>query len=364
MSSFFEELEAQLHAAARAQIAVSHPDRWTRRSWTRATAHGIPVLLAVATSIAIAVFALVFIRHKQPNAPVNHSGATPPTASGPPAPLHFNRTQDKAVRYLDKAQLTAFSRDPACSPLPRGIGPPGGKPSLSPGSPSAAILAVLGVLRSPAAPSDRLPPRIIGAPPNQHIYPNGTIPPATGVYARYIRKARHRFGANYYLVPAENVNPLPPIPERCYHEQEVALHQQLGQIPARLRASTLALQPRFLAYQRRSTEPYPGVCLLALNDTGNGDDDCGAGGSLTQIQNGQAVSGGAPTGAEVYHGLAPDGVRSITFYFYSKYVHHPVTTPVINNVFIVRNYRGRLGPIAKEIWHASNGQIIKVIHHP
>ena len=184
------------------------------------------------------------------------------------------------------------------------------------------------------------------------------------MYVRYIRKARHRFGANYYLAPAENVNLRPPIPERCYREQESALHQELPHIPPKLRAGALALEPRYLAYQRRSTDPYPGVCLLALNGTGNGDGGCGAGGSLAQIENGQAVSGGAPTGAEVYYGLAPDGVRSITFDFYSKYVHHPVTALVISNVFIVRNYRGRLGPIAKEIWRAPDGRIIKMIHRP
>ena len=59
------------------------------------------------------------------------------------------------------------------------------------------------------------------------------------------------------------------------------------------------------------------ACSL-FNGTGNGDGGCGAGGSLAQIENGQAVSGGAPTGAEVYYGLAPDGVRSITFDFYSN----------------------------------------------
>ena len=41
-----------------------------------------------------------------------------------------------------------------------------------------------------------------------------------------------------------------------------------------------------------------------------------------------------------------------------------MTALVISNVFIVRNYRGRLGPIAKEIWRDAHGQAIKVIHRP
>ncbi len=346
------------------RVAPPDPRKQRRRSWPRAIARGIPVLLAVGTSIAVAVFALVLIRHKQLNAPTGPPGGTPPAASGPPAFLHLTRTQRKEIIYLEKAQGTAFRRDPACSPVPPG-GDPGRTPSLSQGSPSAATLALLGVLRRPAAPSDRLPPRIIG-PPNRHVYPNGTIPPVKGVYVRYIRKARHRFGANYYLAPAENVNLNPPLPERCYREQESALREELPQIPPQLRAGTLALEPRYLAHQRGSTDPYPGVCLLALNGTGNGDGGC-SGYSVSQIEEGRTLSSGAPTGVPVVYGLAPDGVRSVTFYYKGRYPGHSLTVLVINNVFILHNPGQRFPDVGfpdRLVWRSASGTVLKTITSP
>ena len=66
--------------------------------------------------------------------------------------------------------------------------------------------------------------------------------------------------------------------------------------------------PRLRTPQHR---PYPGVCLAALNDTGNGD----GGGcyALSQIKAGHTLTGGAPGGIPVVYGLAPEGVHSVTF---------------------------------------------------
>lgn len=57
------QVRSQLDAAARAQIAVTQADHRSRRSRIRSTARGIPILLAVGTSIAIAVLALTALRH-------------------------------------------------------------------------------------------------------------------------------------------------------------------------------------------------------------------------------------------------------------------------------------------------------------
>jgi hypothetical protein len=358
MSSFFDELETQLHAAARGQVAINNANRPTRRSWTRSAAHGIPALLAVGTTIAIAVLALVLIRHHQPNPPRNQPGGTPPAASGPPAFPHLNRAERKEIHYLMKAEGAVFRRDSACSRVPPG-GDPGRAPSLSQGSPSAPTLAILGLLRRPAAPSDRLPPRIIGRPGSRHVYPNGTIPPVTGVYVRYIRKARHRFGANYYLAPAENVNWRSPLPERCYSEQATALRQELPQIPPQLRAGALALEPRYLNYLRQTTRPYPGVSLVAINDTGNGDG--GSGFSISQIEAGRTLTTGAPSGVPVVYGLAPDGVHTVTFHYKGRPAK---TVLVINNVFILHDTRDRLphnGFPDKLVWRSAAGTVIKTI---
>jgi hypothetical protein len=361
MSPYFDDFETKLHEAARAHVAVQNAALRKRRGWARSAAGRLGVALAVSTSIAVAVIALALIGHKHSNTPPHQPGGSPPSASGPPSFPHLSRTQRTELTYLEKAQGDVFRRDQACGPEPLG-GDPGSKPSLSQGSPSTATLAILSVLRRPAVASDRLPPRIIG-PPNRHVYPNGTIPPVKDVFVRYIRKARHRFGANYYLVPASNVNTNAPEPERCYRDQHAALLQELPRIPAKLRAGTLALQPRYLAYQRATTAPYPGVCLLALNDTGNGDGGC-SGYSISQIKAGRTLSSGAPTGVAVYYGLAPDVVRSVTFSFAARHASHPRTVLVINNVFILHNPRQQLGSPTKLVWRDASGRILKTIRFP
>jgi hypothetical protein len=363
MSSFFDELEAQLHAAARAQIAANRSQRPGRSGWPRSAVRAIPVLLAVTTSIAVAAFALVLLGHTHSHTPPHQPVASPPPASGPPTFPHLSRIQQRELIYLEKAQGAAFGADQACGALPAGLGDPGHKPSLSEGSPSGAALAILGVLRRPAAPSDRLPPRIIGAPPDQQVYPNGTIPPVKDVYVRYIRKARHRFGANYYVVPAGDVNLRQPQPEHCYREEHAALLHELPRIPAKLRSGTLALEPRYLAYLRATTAPYPGVCLLALNGTGNGDRGC-PGYSVSQIEAGHTLTSGGPTGVGVVYGLAPDGVRSVSFYYHGRYPGHPLTVLVIDDVFILHNPHQRLpsnGFPDKLVWRSATGAVLKTI---
>ncbi|MGH2858859.1 MAG: hypothetical protein ACRDMJ_15400 [Solirubrobacteraceae bacterium] len=186
-----------------------------------------------------------------------------------------------------------------------------------------------------------------------------------GIYARYIRYARHRDGANYYLVPAENVNWRVPVPARCYREQVTALRQELPQIPRDRRPGIFALQRTYLSYERRSAEPYPGVCLSALNNTGNGDGaSCYA---LSDIKAGHTLSSGAPAGVPVVYGLAPDGVRSVLFYYKGRHPGHPLTSLVIDNVFILHDPGDRLpsnGFPNKLVWRAANGRVIKTITRP
>jgi hypothetical protein len=377
VSSFFDDLEAQLAGAARAQTAVQHAQergrgprrRWRARGrgWVAAAGRAIPVGLAVLTALAIAVLAVALVHHRRAGDTAHVPASPPPSSNGPIQllPANPSRTQRREIAYLYNAQEAATRRDQVCNgdrSLPS-FGDPGRRPSLSQAAPSDATLAILGVLRRPAVPSDKLPPRLIGAPPHQQVYPNGTIPPVKDVYIRYVRKARHRFGANYYVVPAGDVNYLLPVPGRCWAEQRAVLQRELPTIPARLRAGVLALEPLFLAQQRHNELPYPGVCLIGINDTGNGGGGCDAGGSLSQIEAGRgAMPSGAPTGVGVVYGLVPDGVRTVTFEYQR---HPPVTVLAISNVFIVRR-RGlpNYGFPNKIVWRATDGRIIKVIHRP
>lgn len=352
-----QQPEAQLQGAGRAG---------GRRRWSRAssTIRHVPVVLAVATSLLIAALALILIRHHQPGARTPSSGGTPPAASGPPAFPHLSGRQHRQINYVMKAEGTTLRRDGACAATSPAPGDPGRKPSLSQGSPDASTLASLGTLRRPQTPTDRLPSRKIWHGPHStpRTYPYGSYPAASGIYSRYIRYARHRDGANYYLVPAEDVNWRAPVPARCYHEQVTALRQELGQVPPSLRRGIFALQSTYLDYARRSTQPYPGVCLSALNATGNGDPgNCYA---LSDIRAGHTLSSGAPGGVPVVFGLAPDGVHSVTFYYTGHYRGHPLTALVINNVFILHDPGDRLpddGFPTKLVWRAANRHVIKTI---
>lgn len=334
------------------------------RSRARASLHHLPVLLAAGLSVVVAAVALLVLGHRQPGSPPAPPGGTPPAASGPPAFPHLSGRERKQIDYVMRAGGTASRRDSACSPAPRGLGDPGRQPSLSQGTPSAATLAILATLRRAQTPADRLPPRKIWHGPHSRprTYRYGTYPPVVGIDARYIRYARHRDGANYYLVPAQNVNMQSPLPARCYREQVTALRQALPHIPRSLRSGIFALQATYLAYQRRSAEPYPGVCLSALNDTGNGD---GAGCyAVSQIESGHTLTTGAPGGVPVVYGLAPDGVRSVTFYYKGRHAGHPLSALVINNVFILHDPQDRLpdnGFPTKLVWHAASGHVIKTI---
>jgi hypothetical protein len=108
-----------------------------------------------------------------------------------------SRRQQKELAYIYRAQLMVARRDRTCNP---------GRQSsaVSQGSPSQAVLAILGVLRRAATAADKLPRRVVGL--NHKVIPNGSLPPAQNIYVRYIRRARWRFGAGYYIVPAGNVN--------------------------------------------------------------------------------------------------------------------------------------------------------------
>jgi hypothetical protein len=351
--SGFDQLEQELRAAQQ-----------RRRTRGRVRMRAVPLvpLLGLVATAAIFVGALTLIKtrphHPAPNPPNLTGGPSP--SSGPPAPLHLSHTDRRVIDDVMKAEGTADRRDSACQPEIAAMRDPGRKPDLSSGAPSQATLATLATLARPARSSDRLPPRIIGAPPDRRIYPDGTYPPMKGIYVRYVRKARHRFGANYYLVPAADANTLSPVPERCYAEQRRALRQALPTIPADLRHAALNLQPRYIAHERALLRPYPGVCLSAINGTGNGD-GCSDGYSISEIEAGHTLTSGAPTGVPVVYGLAPTGVHSVTLY----YPHHkPQTVLAINNVFILHNPGQKLpddGLPNKLVWRDAAGQVLKTI---
>jgi hypothetical protein len=318
----------------------------------------------VAVAVAVVAVAIVLVRPAHPATPPSAQSTPNPNGPAPPAPKpllppHPSRQQQQEVDYLYHATGDVDRSDHAC----RGT-PPGQRRqfTVSNGAPPSALLSILGVLRRPAQPTDALPTRVVGL--DHQVIPNGSLPPAKDIYVHYIRRARWRFGAGYYVVPAGNVNQSGPIPSRCYAEHREALERELQHVPVGLRRPTLALEPRFLAGWRYSTLPYAGVCLLALNSTGGGDVGCGS--SVSDIESGHTLSTGGPTGVPVAYGLVPDGVATVTYYLAGRHAGHPITVHAIGNVFIVP--LGRHAPQdgfpAKMVWRSATGEMIKTISGP
>ncbi|MGN6872951.1 MAG: hypothetical protein ACTHMY_31580 [Solirubrobacteraceae bacterium] len=344
------------------ELLAAHGRVTGRRRWRHRWPGGVAVGLAAVVALAVVALAIVLVRHGQASTPP--SGHSPPvgtTPTGPTPPTsptllgpHPSRARVRERNYLIRAQVTANQSDPAC--VPSAIRE---QATVSQGSPDPSLLRILGVLRRPAEPTDKLPTRVVGL--NHTVIPNGSLPRVKEIYVRYIRRARWRFGAGYYIVPAGDVNPLRPVPARCAAEQQDALEHELPRIPAQLRAGTLALEPLYLANWRYDRLPHPGVCLLALNSTGGGDVGCGM--TASDIESGHTVSTGGPTGVPVAYGLVPDGVATVTYYFAGRHAGRPITVHAIGNVFIVplRRRAPEYGFAAKMVWRSATGDVIQTI---
>lgn len=347
------------------ELLAAHTRVTGRRRWRHRWPGGVAVGLAAAVAVLVVAVAVVLVRHGHPGAPPSGHGTpnghgTPsgPTPTGPAPPTsptllgpHPSRVRVQERAYLLRAQVTAAQRDPACVLMPLH-----GHPTISQGSPDPSLLRILGVLRRPPQPSDELPTRVVGR--NHAVVPNGSLPSVKEIYVRYIRRARWRFGAGYYIVPAGDIDPVAGVPERCAAEQQRALQQELPHIPAKLRAGTLALEPLYLANWRYDRLPHPGVCLLALNSTGGGDVGCGM--TPSDIESGHTVSTGGPTGVSVAYALVPDGVATVTVYYRGT---KPITVRAIGNVFIVPTGRRRLQDAfpARMVWRSATGAVIQTI---
>jgi hypothetical protein len=312
------------------------------------------VILATAVAVAVAAVVILAVRHSHPVSARGGPPSLPPAATGPLLPSNPTSRQRRDESYLYKALAAVTRRDRACSLVSSALTH---RATISQGSPSQALLSILGVLRRPAQASDRLPVRITYNPYRRD--PAGSLPPLKGVYVRYIRRARVRYDAGYYLIPAADANALHPIPERCYAELHAAVGHELDHVSTNLRAGARKLEPRFVNQLRSQTTPAEGVCLAALNDTGNGD-GCGGGYTVADIEQGHTIASGGPTGVGVVYGIVPDGVTAVTL----RYRTQSFTVTVINNVFILKNPHQHLpnyGFPKTIIWRGTNNTTIKTI---
>jgi hypothetical protein len=341
MSSFFDDLEAQLRSAAHA--AADAPDgraprvpRARRRRWGRRPARiDAGVLAAVAVVVVVVVAAVALLGH-------GLRPAAPPPASPPPgagiAEL-LQRTPAPQLRQ-EFGYIAAATRTVIASPACR-VGHRTGA-SFAHGSPSPALVSALGVLARPAQPGDRADTSTLAVTPE--------------VYAGHVRRALSAHGVSYYVVPARTDLAASMPSDRCFDLQIAALRRALPQIPPKLRAPTQALQAGAIAYFRNAAAhaPRDTVCLVnvAANDGGSA---CGI--TAAQIEAGMAPEDDQGT----YFGLVPDGVASVTLMTAGR----SVTTAVRGNVYAA--HLGGSGPATAPvtvIWRSEQGRERKRISYP
>jgi hypothetical protein len=352
MDDYFDRVERQL-----GQLTEQGKHRRASRvrlpQLRRAAAAGAFVA-SVAVVLVVAAVLLSTIRGHGPAAP------SPPPAGTPLLPARMSEHQREQLRYVFRAESTVWQPNPRCA-----IRLPGSAtPSTSQGVPARALLSALAVLRRAADATDALPNHAGG--------PDLNGLSVQRVFVRFIRRARWRFGAGYYVIPAANANTLQVRPASCYRHAERELRRELPTIPASLRAGMVELALREFATERHNSRPYPGVCLAALNSLGGGYVSCNI--SDADIKNGKAVNNAAPNGFTTLYGLVPDDVAAVTLDFPAGTVtrHHgkqhvhvaarSITARVISNMFIVLQPTDGIGFPSKMIWRSASGSPIKTIH--
>jgi hypothetical protein len=175
------------------------------------------------------------------------------------------------------------------------------------GTPSKALLDILGVLRRPATPADALPRRALDG---------------SAAYLRYVRRARVVGGVSYYVYPVVAVG--------C------------GQSGA-----------------------YDAIALLSTRAAAGHGVALGAGwdgATAADIEKGGAFGGGTPlfNNGPTITMIVPDGVASVTLHYPT---HLTRTAQPVNNVLIIQAPRRGISPVpGLMIWRTADGHIIKTFH--
>ena len=342
MSSFFDDLEAQLDAAARAHTTARARQRTepvarrTRWRWLRTGVRAVPGLVAVAVTVAVVAAALVFFGH-------GHRPVASPPASPPPGgalAAVFGKAESRQLRR-EMGYISTATR-PVLNSATCQVRQPSA-PSVVHGSPGPALLSALGVLRRPATPADRL----------RAASQDGI----TDAYAGHTRRAVAAHGTVYYIVPTRDDPATWSPSSRCFSLQTAALARALPTIPASFRAPTRALEAQLIAYARNAVAraPRDTLCLVTVRSGNLRGTDCG--GNLAAIQH-----GGLPTDDNgTFTAIIPDGVATVTLRFAAVQGRRAVSVTGIvhGNVLAVRGPRlafGSSGPRATVIWRSARGR--------
>jgi hypothetical protein len=336
VDDYFDSVRAQL---------VELCDQGAHRRWWRRIA--LPSFAAPAVAVAasalvvIAVIAFAFsTRSGSPNrgAPGRPSVTVRPYSV--PGDLSPHQ-QQQARSYVSAVLASPYGR----SCLRRVTAA-----NVSQGSPSAAILSTLGVLRRPATATDQLPGGF-----GHSLFATA----GKGAYVNYIRRARVAFGDSYYVIPIAHAG---YFSARCQAELTASLRLELRHVLNPLRASTLAFGTR--AITREGI--HPGVLVDAVGHDGSG----GGGSSANAIEKygGDFATTGITKRSAILSGLVHDGVASVQIYYPATRSgpqrSHAVsiTTRPVENLIVVKVPRGAEGAFPdKMIWRSAEDTLIKTI---
>jgi hypothetical protein len=258
MSDFLDRLEEQLTATARRRSETHGRGfrrlRWSRRTLVAAGLAGLALVAVPAVAAVTGAFSRSHISHHLPVGP-----------------------------GLVDLSPSCVQKDPAHG-------------HITDAPPPAQLTALLGVLRRPQTPADHLSTSRLG------------LFTADGVNPSAVRRARSSSGLSAYLIPAENVLYVPPLPKtpEC----------QANPVP-RLRAEA-------------------GVCMRIA-----GGGTCAP---VSAIKSGRTLltMGGSGQGTTLAAGVVPDGVREVIWRVRRGKGFLDTRIPVRDNVYI-GHFPGRHG---------------------
>jgi hypothetical protein len=362
--SAHDHLERQLRSSVARNADRRLAVRLRHWPWSRGLSSLI-LAFSCAAVLGVALFVLVSVHHHQPPTPqpapstANHHGPRRPPAPPPSGPIPRN-ADDAAIAASFNA---TWKEDRACGP---GAAQ---RATMSQGSPSAAMLSTLPILRRPATSADRLPAR---------LYFHGQLmgPFRSGdVYVRYVHRARVVDGISFYLVPVGHLG-RPPISQTaadgCYRLEVAALRAQLPRVPTSKRGVTLRYGEAQFALARwnlANSSVYEGAFLLYELPGGGGGG--GGGVSASTIQQTGTLGGGGSSSSEIMmDGIVPPNVATVTLRFPATGhgIHRlpplSVTGNVVNNVLFIRpipTLFQRGGWPTSALWRSASGKVIKTV---
>ncbi|MGH2896479.1 MAG: hypothetical protein ACRDPM_24855 [Solirubrobacteraceae bacterium] len=340
MTSFFHDLEEQLRSAARQRTgAASVPERSPRGRSVASGLRAVPVIVAVAVTLAIVAGALLVLVPGH-----SHTPPTPPAGGGLGAILG---AQPQAQIQRELRLIAQATRSVQQSAVCRRSIPT--RVRLIQGRPSQALMGVLGVLRRRPTVADHLA---------MHLFDSDAP-----IYAGSIRRAFRAAGTSYYIYVEHDTGAGYPS-DRCLTLQVEALNRALPTLPGPLRAPTRMLEARLVAYERKlKAFPHQDTLCFVMWAHNGESSSCGA--PASQLQ----TAGVAPESlSDTMGGIVPDGVASVTLRYPARGGHpaRSFTSSVRGNVYAVRMAGISGGPEGAPtiIWRAAGGRVLKVITPP